>query len=140
MAVDLINEFDLVGRADRPYILSLVNLLRHRHGHPPLQPDAKNVAVHDDPTPDGEGNSKPCFREDAREIQGAAWPAPEMLYRHVGSPIILMMRLDENDSMRLKAVEAPSHLLGDLLFCRLSVHKKSCYAERVKLLERLETC
>lgn len=55
-----INEFDVVARADRPYVLCLVNLFRSMYGQPAIignntgAGDSNNSEPPDNPGPDGQ--------------------------------------------------------------------------------------
>jgi hypothetical protein len=145
MAVDIVNEFDVVSRADRPYILALLNLLRHKHGHPPLPPDPELAAESvDNDSASATSMSKkdflPAKVQDIvdKEVENV-WPLPEMFYHHVGQTIVLTMRLDDEDQTQLKAFEVPASTFGTLLFCKLSVHRKAVYSERIHLLEQGHT-
>jgi hypothetical protein len=62
------------------------------------------------------------------------WPTPPLLYRHVGVRVLLLMRLD-GDQLRLKAVEVPDERFEWLLFCRVAVHRRACYSDRMQRLE-----
>lgn len=144
MVVDIVNEFDVVSRADRPYILALLNLLRHKHGHPPLPPEPDLAA---DLTDSDALSATATLKADipATKLQDVfdkevndTWPLPEMFYHHVGRTIVLTMRLDDEDKTQLKAFEIPDSMFGTLLFCKLSVHRKAVYAIRIYLIEQGE--
>lgn len=61
------------------------------------------------------------------------WPVPPLGYHHVGIRVVLLMRLEGNQ-LRLKAVEVPGDKFSQLLFCRVAVHRRTCYSERVQEL------
>lgn len=122
VCLSIINEFDLVTRADKPYILSLVNLLRLTHGQYPL------------PTEGTDDTETPSLTTDYTS-DGNNWPLPPSMYRHVGPKIVFLMRLpDQGGSLQLRAVEVSTAQFEKLLFCRLPVHRRPCYTQRVELL------
>ena len=112
VCLNIINEFDLVTRADKPYILSLVNLIRLIYNQdPPSSEDTDSTS--------NETN----------------WPLPPSMYRHVGPKVVFLMRLpDQGGSLQLRAVEMSTPQFEKLLFCRIPVHRRLCYAQRVELL------
>ncbi len=63
-----------------------------------------------------------------------AWPVPPLLYHHVGTRILLLTRLDGKQA-RLKAFEVPGDIFRQLLFCRISVHRRAYYADHMQRLE-----
>jgi hypothetical protein len=63
------------------------------------------------------------------------WPMPASFYHHIGTRVIFSTRLDPtSQSLRLWAVEVPREAFEELLFCRLNVHRRTCYGERVQAL------
>ncbi|KAM0249760.1 hypothetical protein ACHAP5_002629 [Fusarium lateritium] len=139
LCVNIINEFDVVTRADKPYILSLIDIARSMLHLPP------NNAVPKSAT-DEEiiyAALKTTDTEDSRfshQFEGSSidetkfWRLPQPLYHHVGPRVILLMRLVEGE-MSLQAVEVTPSEFQKLLFCRVAVHGKRVYAERVGALK-----
>ncbi|RAH70136.1 alpha/beta-hydrolase [Aspergillus aculeatinus CBS 121060] len=119
LCLNLINEFDLVTRADKNYVLSLVNLLRSRNDPSLVVADAAA----------GCEQASGSFSDNAE----GCWPLPRSLYSHVGPRIILFMRLGSSQEHlpRLCAVSVSLKEFDRLLFCRLSVHKRKYYAQTV---------
>ncbi|OJJ96175.1 hypothetical protein ASPACDRAFT_1891107 [Aspergillus aculeatus ATCC 16872] len=119
LCLNLINEFDLVTRADKNYVLSLVNLLRPRDD--PSLVDAEADA--------GCEQASGLFSDYAE----GCWPLPRSLYSHVGPRIVLFMRLgsSQEHSPQLRAASISRNEFDRLLFCRLSVHKRKYYAQTV---------
>ncbi|KAH7154874.1 Alpha/Beta hydrolase protein [Dactylonectria estremocensis] len=145
VALSIINEFDLVSRADRPYIMTLANLIRSIYGKSPLpiheeMPSIASDTLDNSPVhPSWPKNTVTTDAPDnpnkrSRPVEGTAWPVPRLFYHHVGSRIVLLMRL-ESDDIRLRAVEVPSSEFEKLLFCRIAVHSGRRYSERVQLLK-----
>lgn len=135
LCLNIINEFDIVSRADAPYILCLVNLLRSIYGQPPLPDDTDDsIAIPNniesglkDVVGDKESNdANPPAAE-------KSWPVPPLGYHHVGTRVVLLMRLD-GSQLRLKAMEVPGDKFGQLLFCRVAVHHRACYSARIQEL------
>ncbi|KAF4472687.1 alpha beta-hydrolase [Fusarium albosuccineum] len=145
LCLNIINEFDVVSRADKPYILSLVDLVRAKVD---LPPEASGSATSENTIRapnkaklEHELESFPSidtFLSDSDESfvlrNSDFWGLPRPFYHHVGSRVILMMRLDEG-KLGLRVVEVPLSEFRKLLFCRIAVHFKARYGERVEMLE-----
>ncbi|KAI8667018.1 Lipase-3 domain-containing protein [Fusarium sp. Ph1] len=145
LCLNIINEFDVVSRADKPYILSLVELSRavvRKVPHLPA-PNMKN-----NPTETGRGMTVKDEIESLSPISSQStglekelintttniWTLPEPSYHHVGPRTVFVMRLHEGE-MSLRAVQVPPAEFQTLLFCRTAVHGKARYGERVEMLE-----
>ena len=129
VCLNIINEFDFVSRADPPYLLCVINLLRSMYGLPSLEPSSDNDTKA--PTTSSDTDSVSIVNGD----DDAIWPTPPGLYRHIGELVILATRLDEaTGNVRMHALKASPTQLSQLLFCRLSVHRRACYNERISLL------
>jgi hypothetical protein len=138
--LDIVNEFDIVSRADRPYVVSLLNLLRHEHGQPPPRSESDlNTDMSDKEILPAATflTQLPGSPNGVNDVESALWPIPDRLYHHVGSLIVLTMRLDDDDQTQLKAFEIPPDLFGALLFTKLSVHRRAVYSRRICLLETI---
>ncbi|KAK8227063.1 Alpha/Beta hydrolase protein [Phyllosticta capitalensis] len=75
--LNIINEYDVVSRADKPYVRSLVDLFRLGYEKPPL---------------DGESDSLftlSCTSDDTKTIR--SWIVPSSEFRHGGDIIVLQM-------------------------------------------------
>ncbi|RAL11932.1 alpha/beta-hydrolase [Aspergillus homomorphus CBS 101889] len=119
LCMNLINEFDLVTRADKSYILSLLDLIR-------ASDDQTSVA----------SNTEDSRKQGSGSISGSSedfWPLPRSLYCHVGPRIILFMRLESSHEqfLQLHAAQVSREEFDRLLFCRLSVHMRKYYAQTV---------
>lgn len=145
LCLNIINEFDVVSRADKPYILSLVELSRamlRTAPHPPTPntnetplETGRGITSKDDMDPLSPISTQPTGLE-KKLINTATnvWNLPEPSYHHVGPRIVFVMRLHEGE-MGLRAVQVPSTEFQTLLFCRTAVHGKARYGERVEMLE-----
>ncbi|KAK9860254.1 hypothetical protein MYU51_010681 [Penicillium brevicompactum] len=121
VCINIINEFDLVTRIDEPYVLCLVNLARLAYNRPPL---AQTLEV--EPTGSSTSNASLCREQSAM---------PQSLYHHVGLRVIFSIRLDEaTQTLCLRAFEVSREVLEGLIFCRLNVHRRTCYEERIQAL------
>lgn len=145
LCLNIINEFDVVSRADKPYILSLVELSRTVLRTVPLPPTSstKDDAIdtsHGITSKDKIDSLWPISTQstglEKKLINTATnvWNLPEPSYHHVGPRIVFVMRLHEGE-MSLRAVQVPSTEFQTLLFCRTAVHGKARYGERVEMLE-----
>lgn len=126
----IVNEYDMVPRADRSYIRSVVDLYRTAHGLAPL---------HTPPTPDPDSEPKAL----------AAWPLPPPQYHLVGDIIVLRLRLSGgalsapvDDALSqastltapmVEAVRVTPAEFGKLLFCDLATHRRRGYLERMDI-------
>ncbi|CAM1503554.1 Fc.00g011450.m01.CDS01 [Cosmosporella sp. VM-42] len=128
-----VNEFDLVPRLDRSYMLSLVDLYRSSYGLPPTSPDDSS----DPQLQRGEGPG------------GTEWKLPSPDYHIVGDIVVLRSKIDlgvvfrpgETDfdtlvapSQRLDMVHVSPQEFQQLLFCDVSAHKRRLYLERLEKL------
>lgn len=104
------NEFDFITRADSAYFRSLIQL---------------NQQVNDTPTT-------------------AIWTLPSHELQHVGAIVVLRTEVplfnDEvdwqgNTGLRLSAWKMTPESLAELIFCRLSVHRRVAYQERIVQIE-----
>ncbi|KAH6651230.1 hypothetical protein F5144DRAFT_617854 [Chaetomium tenue] len=128
----LVNEYDLVTRADKPYLNSLVDLYRSRYGLPPLHtPTLSSLAAHT-----GAGGGK------------GMWPLPPPQFQLLGDVIVLKSCAepagdDESDATKfvhhsLQAVQLTADEFGRLLFCDVAVHRRVVYLERMDMLTRVD--
>lgn len=124
----LVNEYDVVTRADKPYLSSLVDLYRARYGLPPLHtPSLSRLALH----------------AGAVAGKGMVWPLPLPQFHLLGDIIVLRTCVesasdDESDSTAvvhhsLRAVQLSEDELGRLLFCDVAVHRRAVYLERMDM-------
>ncbi|KAF5966883.1 hypothetical protein FBULB1_11437 [Fusarium bulbicola] len=138
--VNVINEFDVVTRADKPYILSLVDVARAMLDLPP------KAAISEHETSEGivsaalgsTRDEKGRLSDDSVDFpvkESNFWRFPQPFYHHVGPRLILLTRYVDNQ-MSLKAVEISSSEFQKLLFCRVTVHGKRFYEERIGALEQ----
>jgi hypothetical protein len=137
IVLSVVNEYDLVPRADGPYVRSLVDLYRSIYNLPPIQDDAAlqlpRFSFDAEPGPRGRLGG-----------QAALWALPKPVYGHVGKLVVLKVQLAESsvgsgdggeeDELVLRAVAVGPERFAQLLFCNVSVHRKVCYEERVGML------
>ncbi|KAJ4257576.1 hypothetical protein NW762_008701 [Fusarium torreyae] len=145
LCFNIINEFDVVTRADKPYILSLVDLARINLNLPPKtafsddesDEEIVNAALEATQEEESKMTSKATqkLQENLHPQDSNFWHLPKPSYHHVGSKVVLLMRLVEGE-MNLRAVEVTPTEFRKLLFCRIAVHGKSRYGERVDALEQ----
>lgn len=128
----IVNEYDMISRADGPYLRSVVDLYRARNGLPPVSVtgDALNIASSD-------------------VAEKKAWPLPPPAYNLVGDIIVLRLRLmdiassnnDDTFSQAetlstpvVKAVEVTPEEFSKLLFCDIATHRRMAYLERMEMM------
>jgi hypothetical protein len=140
VCVNVINEFDVVTRADKPYILSLVDVARAMLDLPP------KAAISEPETSEGivgaaletTRDEKCRLSDDSEDFlvkESNFWRCPRPFYHHVGPRVIFLTRFVDNQ-MSLKAVETSPSEFQKLLFCRVTVHGKRFYEERICALEQ----
>ncbi|KAL4784663.1 Alpha/Beta hydrolase protein [Aspergillus varians] len=131
LCLNVINEFDMVSRADGAYKDCLVDLVRSMH-----ESGEQSAATKTKRTPDAGPDTETSSRESHSQQEKVRWPTPKSCYSHVGPRIVCAMRPDATTpaSLRLHVVEVPKEDFERLLFCRVSVHRRACYAQRVRLL------
>ncbi|KAF5652837.1 hypothetical protein F25303_2843 [Fusarium sp. NRRL 25303] len=140
LCVNVINEFDVVTRADKPYILSLVDVARAMLDLPPKaaiseHETSKEIVSAALQTTRDENRRLSGDTEDFPLKEPKFWRFPQPFYHHVGPRVILLTRFADNQ-MSLKAVEISSSEFQKLLFCRVAVHGKRFYDERIDALEQ----
>ncbi|RGP67239.1 alpha beta-hydrolase [Fusarium sporotrichioides] len=140
LCLNIINEFDVVTRADKPYILSLVDIARNMLNQPPkaLLPEPETSSEIIDAslkaTQDKEAELSSPKHEESHNQFPKTWHFSQPLYNHIGPSVVLLMRSE--DEMKLKAVEVTPAEFQKLLFCRTAVHGKRIYEKRVEALEQ----
>lgn len=126
--LNFVNEYDLVTRADRAYMRALVELFNSQE---------HSMNLH--------GRSKTGLRE--RIADQSAWPLPEPVLHHIGRIVVLKKKLlklglhedaGSEPVPRLVAYEVSQDEFSRLLYCRLTVHKRAWYRERVLQLTKGE--
>jgi hypothetical protein len=138
--LSVVNEFDLVPRADGPYVRSLVDLYRSVYNLPPLQDDAAREQQQQQVS--AAAVQLPRFSFDVGRVDGQAsvWALPKPVYWHVGQLVVFKVELAEKmgsgkeDDLVLRAVTVGPERFGGLLFCNVAVHRRVCYQERVGML------
>jgi hypothetical protein len=132
LVLALVNEYDVVTRADKPYLSSLVDLYRAKYGLPPLHtPSLSWLALH----------------AGAVGGKGMVWPLPLPQFHLLGDIIVLRTCVesasdDESDATAvvhrsLRAVQLSEVELGRLLFCDVAVHRRAVYLERMDMLVKI---
>ncbi|KAH7312484.1 Alpha/Beta hydrolase protein [Stachybotrys elegans] len=119
-----INEYDMVTRADKPYLRSIIDLYRSKYGLPPLnQPHGQSQVQKD-----------------------GHWLLPSPNLQPVGDIVITQMVLNLSPATEeelpatpkspwvLKATKIPHAEFGSLLFCDVAVHQRRVYLQRMEIL------
>lgn len=126
----MINEFDLIARVDKPYILTLVNLIRAMYNQPLLPGQTIHSPTLQSTTDSPQAHDKVPLQ---RNLKKASWDLPRAVFTHVGSRIVLRDRWEE-EGVRLYAAEISNQEFEKLLFCGVAVHKGNMYGDRVRSL------
>lgn len=137
LVINIVNEYDLVTRADGPYVRSLVDLYRSIYKLPPIQDNlATDSPISLTQQPDDPSRASTGTKE-------RVWTIPRPSYRHVGECVLLRLgqrlqtEIDEgaNDSSSqfvLTAWSVDADEFASLLFCRVLVHRRVHYQERIE--------
>jgi hypothetical protein len=144
--LNIINEYDPVARVDRPYIRTLVDLYRSIYKLPPIQEVDSQITG----TTSGAQISSAEDSNDEGEVWGEQtgkyWIVPKPEYCHVGKRVVLKLSIipgqdgghESNDDPKgqfvLNASCIPAEEFAKLLFCRVTVHSRVYYQERVELI------
>lgn len=132
--LSFVNEYDMVTRADRPYLRSIVDLYRSKYGLPSVGLEKK----HQWPIPELDPNVKSVI--DGRPD----WSLPSPFYSLVGDIVVLQSCLNSSSvthdaasdastivSPSLRAIRISETAFGKLLFCEVGVHKRRVYLDRM---------
>ncbi|KAF2843819.1 alpha/beta-hydrolase [Patellaria atrata CBS 101060] len=158
LCMNIINEYDVVSRADSSYIRSLVDLYRSVYSLPPVGNEPLMKAIEGDkerPFLDKEPLTKTAgvllsesfstlqsFRSDVGS-EGQLWPVPRAEYYHIGPIIIIKVQLELPSSigddggepkLTLKLLKLRKNVLEKLLWCRIEVHRRMMYTERIRMI------
>lgn len=130
LSLNIINEYDLVSRVDRSYVRTLVDLYRSIYDLPPIQgPDFQTT------TDDLEKLASNYNRNN-----GTYWAIPKPVYRHIGKRVVLQFGISPTfdtsgvGQLALSALYVPGEQFAKLLFCRITVHSRLCYQERIEFI------
>jgi len=142
-----VNEYDMVSRADKSYLRSILDLYRSRYGLPPRwsPPDpgigaTANIAPKDERVDISNGIGG------MQKASGDTWPLPVPIFHFVGD--IVVFRIDFNDvapmsgdgdsggNISVNARSISHQSFCNLLFCDIGVHRKAVYLERLDMLVR----
>jgi hypothetical protein len=134
LILNIINEYDLVTRADRPYIRSLIDLYRSIYDLPPIDERVpKDIGTPQIPSTNPHGESF----SDRNEATAKYWALPEPTYWHFGELVVLKLGIsteEPENQLALSAWNISPENFEKLLFCRVAVHRRVVYQERVQLL------
>ncbi|KAK4670712.1 uncharacterized protein QC763_213520 [Podospora pseudopauciseta] len=125
--LSIVNEYDMISRADGPYLQSVVDLYRSRHGLPPVFNSSAATAERD----------------------SKSWPLRLPTFHLLGDIVVLKLHLVDLPSVQgddalsqastivvttLKAVKVSPKEFAKLLFCDISTHRRKAYIERMEML------
>ncbi|KAI1122933.1 Alpha/Beta hydrolase protein [Nemania abortiva] len=120
--LNIINEYDLVSRLDKGYVRSLVQLFNS---------EAQDI--------NSEGSNT------TKRNSGRSWPLPTPDFQHIGPIVVLKTELPDlqlenkissDVGTRVKAWDVTSDSLSNLVFCKLQVHRRRYYREKIEQLVR----
>jgi hypothetical protein len=124
--LNFINEYDLVGRLDNNYSRSMALLYK----------------LLDTQAPESSPSTQ---REDIADVHQTTWQCPPPELQHVGELVVLRVEVPtfgpgssnvlQTTSSKLSAWEVTAAGLSELVFCRLTVHKREAYKSRIDLLK-----
>ncbi|KAK0640825.1 Alpha/Beta hydrolase protein [Cercophora newfieldiana] len=137
LTLSIVNEYDMISRADGSYLRSIIDLYRSRSGLPPVSADAPATTALDD-----------------MDTSEKAWPLPPPEYNLVGDIVVLRLRLIDTPSTNddetfsqaetltapvVRAVEVTPEEFSKLLFCDIGTHRRTAYLERMEMM-RSQAC
>lgn len=142
LTLAFVNEYDMVSRADGPYLRSIVDLYRSRYGLAPVSGDSGVMLDQEKPVV-----SSLAVHASIREK--GAWPLPSPLYHLVGDIVVLRTWLGSTDTtddsssvataiapLSVRAVSVSGDEFSRLLFCDITVHRRRVYLARLDMLAR----
>lgn len=130
--LSFVNEYDMVTRADRAYLRSVVDLYRSRYGLPSVGAKEMESKYKLELAGLGKPTEQPV---DERP----EWSLPSSFYHLVGDIVVIQSNLRASDASTpgtpfIRAVHVSSQEFGKLLFCDVGVHKRKTYLERMRNL------
>jgi len=136
LVLSMINEYDLVPRADQAYIRSLVDLYRSIYSLPPIPDDTAKESSTNFVIPRLSFESR---SDDTEKRIQKVWSLPKPVYWHIGKLVVLKVKLankkeTEDDEWILNASVVTPQNFARLLFCNVDIHKRLRYQERVDML------
>ncbi|KAF9638048.1 hypothetical protein BFW01_g8945 [Lasiodiplodia theobromae] len=124
--LNIVNEYDVIGRADKAYILSLVDLLRSVYGKLPLE-NTSGISL------DSQNSGTLNY-----------WTLRESDYRHYGDMIILQVSQEwpslsgesvlTNDGLSVSTWKVSWADYSQLVFTRVRVHARTFYERNVGMI------
>ncbi|KAK3387878.1 hypothetical protein B0H63DRAFT_471070 [Podospora didyma] len=145
-----VNEYDMISRSDKAYLRSIVDLYRSKYGLPPV---ASPLLDHQKLAETGGslshiGTTGPSISSIAVHAglkAGGVWPLPPPVFHLLGDIIVLRicfdspeMKEDSDDAVSpeplLKTDKVSPDEFCKLLFCDISVHRRTAYLERLNML------
>lgn len=140
-----VNEYDIVPRADTPYVKSVIDLYRSKYELSSI--NDRGGVEEGQVAPDG-------FKITTSETEKVLplWSLPQSTCYPVGDIIIskgimqdavattdTASELTMQPTVTYKMFKVPHEVFGKLLFCGLGVHKRKVYLERVRSTLDLDT-
>jgi hypothetical protein len=138
----LANEFDAVVRADRPYLLSLIEL-HHSADQAASLADARNSPRSNSANTTDYSSSDGTVTLDILPAITRArtmWPLPPPEYYPIGEIVVLKVSVPELShaaglsALALGAIKVHPVILSSLVFCNMKVHSRVHYTKRVQMI------
>lgn len=134
-------------RVDQSYVRSLVDLYRSIYGLPPIQEAISQSETLSTGKVNSTSNSKSDEANMSAHESGRAWIFPPPHFQHIGEMVVLQLeRVAQNqpverapefkDQVALTAWKVPQQDFIKLLFCRVAVHSRKPYQERIDMIAR----
>lgn len=124
--LNIVNEYDVITRADKAYILSLVDLLRSVYGKLPLK------------------NTSGISQDSQNSGTSSYWTLQESEYRHYGDMIVLQVSQEQPslsgesvltyDGLSVSPWKVSWADYSQLLFTRVRVHSRTFYERSVGMI------
>jgi hypothetical protein len=142
LTLALVNEYDLVSRADQPYIRSLVDLYRSLFQLPPVLDDESAESETISSLAESQTDSEATLSQGGKTWslpEPAFWPLGEIILLRIGAVKILAengeaVGMAAPMGRILKAFKVEPEEFVNLVFCRIPVHRRNEYQKRVKMI------
>lgn len=129
--VAIMNEHDLVTRADRAYLRSLVDMYRASYSLSPV-PHDRSTAADTRQDSDLKQDKISIAQSTAAETH---FPMPKPLLWPFGTRVLLKMELvkqNEGERKELKAFKLSQDAYSRLIFTKIAMHKRMAYGDRME--------
>jgi hypothetical protein len=134
------NEYDAVVRADRSYLLSLIELYQSA-GESSLSATTSMASITSDSTVDTKSDTFSAqSKTPGINREKTMWQLPPPEYHHIGEIVLLKVSVPELSgtgefpALSLTAMKVHPMVLSSLVFCDTAVHSRVHYTKRAQMI------